>query len=39
MITLICLIVWGKTPDKVLGLGRFLGLVVLEIVIMCLVLR
>jgi hypothetical protein len=34
MITLFCLIVYGKMPADVLGFERFLGLVILEFVIL-----
>lgn len=34
MITIFCLVVYGKMPDKVLGLYRFGGLVLLELLIM-----
>jgi hypothetical protein len=39
MITIICLIIWRKLPHEVLGLGRFMGLLLLEGIILLVVLR
>jgi hypothetical protein len=39
MITLFCLIVYGKMPADVLGFERFLGLVILEAIVLYVVFK